>query len=190
MQSLLAKLAAFGVIVGGFAATGDLRRLADRGTRLVNATGVPVEAEAAPPMPHAQPVPPVQSAPPATPEAHDAPVGHPVSSPRLPVSTLESLDLRTLSPGRRLAVWVGTPPTPIAFDVVDPAEGEVLEQQFTQAGGPPHAIPRRIRLEGDSPRPLIVRGGTLRLTPLGVAYGGSPAGPTETLGPIRAIEVQ
>jgi hypothetical protein len=30
----------------------------------------------------------------------------------------------------------------------------------------------------------------LRLTPLGVAYGGRPAGPAETLGPVRAIEVK
>ena len=190
MQSLVTKLAAFGVIVGGFAATGDLRRLADRGVRLVNATGVPVEAEAAAPMPQAQPVPSLQPAPPAPAEARDAPVGHPVSAPRLPVSTLESLDLRTLSPGRRLAVWVGTPPTLVAFDLVDPATGEVLEQELTQAGGVPHAIPRRVRLEGDSSRPLIVRGGALRLTPLGVAYGGGPAGTTETLGPVRAIEVR
>jgi hypothetical protein len=36
----------------------------------------------------------------------------------------------------------------------------------------------------------IERGGTLRLTPLGVAYGGRPAGPAETLGPVRAIEVK
>lgn len=202
MQSLLSKLAAFGVIVGGFAATGDLRRLADRGTRLVNATGVPVEAEAAlpPPAAESQPshtiqaapvIPPVQPAPPAPAEARDAPVGHPVSAPRLPVSTLESLDLRTLAPGKRLAVWVGTPAALVAFDIVDPASSEVLEQQLAQAGGAPHAIPRRIRLEGDGARPQqILRGGTLRLSPLGVAYGASPVGPTETLGPIRAIEVK
>lgn len=208
MQSLLAKLAACGVILGGFAATGDLRYLADRGSTLVNSTSVPVEAEAAPavpavspalpvsPAPHVshalpvRPLPPVESAPPAPPEARDAPVGHPVSAPRLPISTLESLDLRTLSPGKRLAVWVGAPPTIVAFDVVDPATGEVLEQELTQASGAAHAIPRRVRLEGDSSRPLIVRGGTLRLTPLGVAYGASPAGPAETLGPVRAIEVR
>ncbi|MEI6240075.1 MAG: hypothetical protein WCR51_06780 [Planctomycetia bacterium] len=201
MQSLLAKLAAFGVIVGGFAATGDLRRLAERGTRLVNATTVPVEA--APPAPgsdrgpppsgpsHPEPVvSPAQPAP-APAEARDAPVGHPVSAARLPVSTLESINLRTLSPGKRLAVWVGTPPALVAFDIVDPASGEVLEQQLTQAGGAPHAIPRRVRLEGDASRPRqIVRGGSLRLLPLGIAHGASPAGPAETLGPVRAIEVQ
>jgi hypothetical protein len=196
------------VIVGGFAATGDLGHLVDRGTKLVNATTVPVDVEAEPASPPPGPVPkpayavqavpavqPVQSAPaapaaPAAAEARDAPVGHPVAAPRLPVSTLESLDLRTLAPGKRLAVWVGTPPALVAFDVVDPAAGEVLEQQLTQAGGAPHAIPRRVRLEGDASRPRqIVRGGSLRLSPLGIAHGAIPAGPTETLGPVRAIQV-
>jgi hypothetical protein len=205
MQSLLGKLAACGVIAGGFAATGDLRHLVDRGTKLVNATTVPVDVEAEPASPPPGPVPqpayavqavpavqPVQSAPaaPAPAEARDAPVGHPVAAARLPVSTLESLDLRTLAPGKRLAVWVGTPPALVAFDVVDPASGEVLEQQLTQAGEAPHAIPRRVRLEGDTSRPRqIVRGGSLRLSPLGIAHGAIPAGPTETLGPVRAIQV-
>jgi|688.fasta_scaffold35762_7 hypothetical protein len=204
MQSFLSKLAGFGLIVGGFAATGDLRGLVDRGTRLVNATTVPVDAEAEPasPPPGTVPqpayamqavpaAPPVQAAPPAPADARDAPVGHPVAAARLPVSTLESLDLRTLAPGKRLAVWVGTPPALVAFDVVDPASGEVLEQQLTQAGEAPHAIPRRVRLEGDTSRPRqIVRGGSLRLSPLGIAHGASPAGPTETLGPVRAIQIE
>lgn len=204
MQSFLSKLAGFGLIVGGFAATGDLRGLVDRGTRLVNATTVPVDAETEPASPPPGPVPqsayavqavptapPVQPAPPAPAEARDAPVGHPVAAARLPVSTLESLDLRTLAPGKRLAVWVGTPPALVAFDVVDPASGEVLEQQLTQAGEAPHAIPRRVRLEGDAARPRqIVRGGSLRLSPLGIAHGASPAGPTETLGPVRAIQIE
>jgi hypothetical protein len=204
MQSFLSKLAGFGLIVGGFAATGDLRGLVDRGTRLVNATTVPVDAEAEPASPPPGPVPqpayavqavpaapPVQPAPPAPAEARDAPVGRPVAAARLPVSTLESLDLRTLAPGKRLAVWVGTPPALVAFDVVDPASGEVLEQQLTQAGEAPHAIPRRVRLEGDTSRPRqIVRGGSLRLSPLGIAHGASPAGPTETLGPVRAIQIE
>jgi len=197
MQSLLSKLAGLGVIVGGFAATGDLRGLVDRGTRLVNATTVPLETEPALP-PALAPEPtrtapaasPVQPAPSAPAEARDAPVGRPVAAPRLPVSTLESLDLRTLAPGKRVTVWVGTPPVLVAFDVVDPASGEMLEQQFTRAGEAPHAIPRRVRLEGDAARPRqIVRGGSLQLSPLGIAHGASPVGPTETLGPVRAITV-
>ena len=207
MQSFLSKLAGVGVIVGGFAATGDLRGLVDHGTRLVNATTVPVDAEAEPAspppgpvpqpayavqaVPAVQPVQPAPAAPAAAAEARDAPIGHPVAAARLPVSTLESLDVRTLVPGKRLAVWVGTPPVLVAFDVVDPAAGEVLEQQLAQAGGAPHAIPRRVRLEGDAARPRqIVRGGSLRLSPLGIAHGASPAGPTETLGPVRAIQIE
>ena len=198
MQSLLAKLAALAVLGAGFAATGDLRRLVDRGARLLNATTVPTreeQATAATPVPALSPAPPAAPAPPAVSaapsDARDAPVGRPVDAPRLPTSTLDSLDLRTLSPGTRLAVWVGTPPTLVVFDLVDPSSGEVLEQQLLQAGGAPHALPRRVRLEGDAGLPRqIVRGGSLRLTPLGIAYGGSPVGPTETLGPVRALQIQ
>jgi len=48
MQSFLAKCAAIGIIAGGFAVTGDLSRLADRGRRLIDATGVPTDRSAAP----------------------------------------------------------------------------------------------------------------------------------------------
>ena len=194
MQSLFAKLAAFGVIVGGFAATGDLRRLADRGTRLLNATTVPTgtSATAPPAPPVAGPAPghqPAMSAQPGLPR--DAPLGRPVDPPRLPTSTLENVDLATLAPGRRLTVWAGNPPVPLAFDIVDPATGEVLEQSASLAGDGPQAVSRRVRLEGATSRPSrIDRGGILRLSPLGVAQGGHPAGPVETLGPVRAVQVR
>jgi hypothetical protein len=109
----------------------------------------------------------------------------------LPTSTLDTVDLRSLAPGARVTVWVGSPTATVAFDVVDPALGEVLEQSASQPGGGPQAVSRRLRLEGASSRPTrIDRGGMLRLTPLGVAYGSRPAGPAETLGPVRAIEVK
>lgn len=205
MQSLLAKLAAFAVLVGGFAVTGDLRRLADRGTRFVNATTVPAgaeqPAEPAPPLPPPPVAPPPAPSPPTVPTAQavptapadtrDAPIGRPVDALRLPTSSLDTVDLGTLAPGKRLVVWVGSPPMAAAFDVVDPATGEVLEQSLAQPGTTPHAIPRRLRLEGNAARPRQVsRGTTLRLVPLGVAYGSRPAGPAETLGPVRAIEVR
>lgn len=41
MQSFLAKCAAVGIVAGGFAATGDLGRLAERGQRLLEARTVP-----------------------------------------------------------------------------------------------------------------------------------------------------
>lgn len=46
MQSFLAKCAAVGIVAGGFAATGDLGRLADRGQRLLEARTVPHEPTA------------------------------------------------------------------------------------------------------------------------------------------------
>jgi hypothetical protein len=200
MQSLLAKLATIALLGAGFAFTGDLRRLAERGTRFLNATAVPtggsnaVGAQPAPgPLPVAPaPAPTITEPPSAPPAVHrDAPLGRPVDALRLPTSTLDTVDLRSLAPGARVTVWVGSPTAMVAFDVVDPALGEVLEQSASQPGGGPQAVSRRLRLEGASSRPTrIDRGGMLRLTPLGVAYGSRPAGPAETLGPVRAIEVK
>jgi len=197
MQSLLAKLATIALLGAGFAVTGDLRRLAERGTRFLNATAVPIggsDAAGAQPAPGPPPAAhtPTITAPKSTPVVHrDAPLGRPVDALRLPTSTLDTVDLRSLAPGARVTLWVGSPTATLAFDVVDPASGEVLEQSASQPGGGPQAVSRRLRLEGASSRPTrIDRGGMLRLTPLGVAYGSRPAGPAETLGPVRAIEVK
>ena len=195
MQSLLAKLAALVLLGAGFAVTGDLRRLAERGARFLNATAVPTgDAGVVDSPPTPGPVPPAHMSPetPAAPASHrDAPLGRPVDIRRLPISTLETVDLGTLAPGARLTVWAGTPPAAMTFDVVDPATGEVLEQAAAPAGTGPDVVSRRLRLEGAAERPTrIDRGGMMRLTPLGVAYGGRPAGPVDTLGPVRAIEVK
>lgn len=203
MQSLLAKLAAVALLGAGFAVTGDLRRLAERGSRLLNSTAVPAGdadaagAQPAPgPLPTAAPAPTISqprvAEPQGSPAVHpDVPLGRPVDALRLPTSTLESVDLRALTPGARVTVWVGSPPAAVAFDIVDPAAGEVLEQSAALSGGGPLAVSRRLRLEGASSRPTqIDRGGMLRLVPLGVAYGSRPAGPAETLGPVRALEVK
>ncbi|MFM8379298.1 MAG: hypothetical protein ACKOB1_08235, partial [Planctomycetia bacterium] len=143
------------------------------------------------PLPTAAPAPTVPE-PQGSPASHpDAPLGRPVDALRLPMSTLETVDLRALGPGARVTVWVGSPPAAIAFDIVDPASGEVLEQSASLSGGGPLAVSRRLRLEGASSRPTqIDRGGMLRMVPLGVAYGSRPAGPAETLGPVRALEVR
>jgi len=201
MQSLLAKLATIALLGAGFAVTGDLRRLAERGSRLLNSTAVPagrsdaVGAEPAlgpPPVAPAGASAPTITEPPSSPAVHrDAPLGRPVDALRLPTSTLDTVDLRSLAPGARVTVWVGSPTATVAFDVVDPVSGEVLEQSASQPGGGPQAVSRRLRLEGASSLPTrIDRGGMLRLTPLGVAYGGRPVGPAETLGPVRAIDVR
>jgi hypothetical protein len=44
MQSFLAKCAALGIVAGGFTLTGDVARLAERGSRLLDARTVPSEA--------------------------------------------------------------------------------------------------------------------------------------------------
>jgi len=203
MQSLLAKLATIALLGAGFAVTGDLRRLAERGSRLLNSTAVPAGdadaagAQPAPgPPPTAAPAPTISQPRVAEPQGsqavhRDAPLGRPVDALRLPTSTLDTVDLRSLAPGARVTVWVGSPTATVAFDVVDPVSGEVLEQSASQPGGGPQAVSRRLRLEGASSLPTrIDRGGMLRLTPLGVAYGGRPVGPAETLGPVRAIDVR
>jgi len=208
MSSLFSKLTACGLLVGGFAVTGDLGRLAERGTKLVNATGVPsdqVPPEKSPPVvcPPTAPVgapaaapgsPPLPAPPPVAPEppsprsgAVDGPVGRSAEPPRLPVSTPAKIDLGTLRPGQRLTIWAGSPSAAYAFDIVDPATGEVLEQ--SPAGGRPGMAPRRLRLVSDGPRTTIVTlNADIRLMPLGIARG-TAAGPTDTLGPVRAIEV-
>jgi len=198
VQSLLAKLAAVALLGAGFAVTGDLRRLAERGSRFLNSTAVPAGdapaagAQPAPGLlPTAAPAPTIAEPQGGQALHPDAPLGRPVDSLRLPTSTLESVDLRALTPGARVTAWVGSPPAAVTFDVVDPASGEVLEQSASMSGGGLLAVSRRLRLEAASSRPTqIDRGGMLRLVPLGVAYGSRPAGPAETLGPVRALEVK
>jgi len=189
MQSLVAKLAALALLAAGFALTGDLRRLVERGTRFLDAAGGPAGTPAETPIDG--PATRASVLPRLPPEPRDAPLGRQVDVPRLPTSTLDTVDLRALVPGTRLTVWVGTPPVAVAFEVVDSAAGEVLEQSAAPSGGGPLTVPRRLRLEAASSRPLrIERGGMLRLTPLGVAHGSRPAGPAEPLGPVRALEVR
>lgn len=135
MQSFLAKCAALGIVAGGFALTGDLGRLAARGRRLLDATGVPAygsvgrtetaagqallpavspgrapaPAEQPPAAkPQARPLPgdTVADAPADTPA--DAPVGRPV--PPLPSSGgVAAVDLRQIAPGGRVLIWVRRP---------------------------------------------------------------------------------
>ncbi|NDC54974.1 MAG: hypothetical protein EBZ74_12060 [Planctomycetia bacterium] len=180
MQPLLGKLAAVAVLVGGFAATGDLRRLTDRGWRLLNATTVPAGHEpAAAAQPAQPPHLPAASARPAQPPHL------PAVSARPPAGSPGFVDLPRLRPGARLVVWAGSPPAPVAFDLVDPAAGEVLEAGAGASSGGP----RRLRLEGDAVAPGRVSvGATLRLVPLGIAHGGGPAA-AETLGPVRGLEI-
>lgn len=159
MQTFLAKCAALAVLLGGFFATGDVAKLVEQGTKLLNATTVPEAslAEAFPSEPAvppsyraaapapAQPVPsPAQpesqpavaampTAPEPAPATHPrAPLGHRVTRPVPPADSPAAIELASLRAGDRLLVWVGRSPTTtiaIAYDIVDPAAGEALEHR-------------------------------------------------------------
>ena len=185
MQTFLAKCAALALIVGGFACTGDLARLAARFTRLLNATTVPVEEQQ--PLEDALrpeiPVAPQVQAPAR--HAFDAPLGRRVEIPPPPADSPDGLVLESLRPGDRVQLWLGRPGTPtsfLAFDVVDPAAGELLTAQ---------PLPRRMRLvaaDGDARQ--IGKGQRISLAPLGIVHGTAVTGPTETFGPVMALRVQ
>ncbi|MFM7292561.1 MAG: hypothetical protein ACKO6B_15230 [Planctomycetia bacterium] len=138
MQSFLAKCAALGIVAGGFAVTGDLGRLADRGRQLLDASTVPSEtpaqpvtaADTPPRTPEAAQAPaaalapaadlataqalPAAQAPAAVPappreSLFDAPVGRSFAVPAPPAAGPESIDLESLVPGSRMLVWVRRP---------------------------------------------------------------------------------
>ena len=223
MQTFLAKCTALAVLLGGFFVTGDVAKLAEQGTKLLNATTVPDTgpAEALPPEPAvaapyeaAAPAPPQPVQPPAHPVAQSvaaatpaapapapvphprAPLGHRVTRPVPPADSPAALELASLRAGDRLLVWVGRSPATtavIAYDIVDPAAGEALEHRhlFEDEDAAVHAVPRRVQLSGDSMRGgLIMRGGMLRLLPAGIVHGAGAAQQIETLGPVRAMQVQ
>lgn len=143
----------------------------------------------------------------------DAPIGTRTAVPAPPIHSSESVDLGALGPGDRIVVWVGrrggrtgAPGSmTIAFDVIDPAAAEVLEQRHVGAGddGANHAPYRRIRILGSAtdgflggaspsgPSGRITRRQSLRIIPVeAVAAGGGEApDAVETLGPVQAISV-
>lgn len=136
MSSILARCAAIGIVAGGFALTGDLGRLADRGLKVLNASDVPAarsnedatavasEATTAPSStPTAAPagspaLPPpraITDSPPPRPTP--AAASHPAAAhDPAPVATtldfrpaaggVEQADISALDPGNRLVVWL------------------------------------------------------------------------------------
>ena len=134
MQNLLARLSAIGVIIGGFLFTGDVTRLAERGTRLINSRTIPSEDESRDPGPAvashagvAHAVAHVEQAavaspaglhPPAVPRSqptggeaspHDAPLGLAADVPPPDDGGAEAVHLAALQPGDRVSVWVAGP---------------------------------------------------------------------------------
>lgn len=185
MQNVLGTCLALAIIGGGFALTGDLARLADRGMQVIQATDVPD---------HDAPVP-VAAGPVAAEGPRNAGAVQPA---RVTAHVLDAVDITTLTPGSRVVVWIRHPgrSTPadmrsLVCDVIDPAGREALvsEVEPAPASGAPAfapAPPRRVLIAGSGPTGAIVRGGTLELRPQGIAGAGG----NETLGPVFALDVQ
>jgi hypothetical protein len=147
MQTFLAKCTALAVLLGGFFVTGDVAKLAEQGTKLLNATTVPDTGPAedafppepavaapyqaaapAPPQPVPSPAQPAaQSAAAAMPTAPEpapaphprAPLGHRVTRPVPPAESPAALELSTLRAGDRLLIWVGRSPSTTAVIAYD-----------------------------------------------------------------------
>jgi hypothetical protein len=147
MQTFLAKCTALAVLLGGFFVTGDVAKLAEQGTKLLNATTVPDTGPAedafppqtavaapyqaaAPALPQPVPSPaqpPAQSAAAAMPTAPEpapaphprAPLGHRVTRPVPPAESPAALELSTLRAGDRLLIWVGRSPSTTAVIAYD-----------------------------------------------------------------------
>lgn len=155
MSNILSRLAAVGIIAGGFALTGDLGRLAKRGYEIVHADDVPTSAaaeaaaetgaaaEAAAPKGAAEagtsgPAADRAAAPPARGSQAAAPVrrhGPMVADAefRPPSDGIEQVSLASLAAGNRVVAWLAVPRRSggrayrcLVFDVVDPAAGEAL----------------------------------------------------------------
>lgn len=197
MQSFLAKCAALGIVAGGFALTGDMGRLADRGRRLLDAPTVPSEMPAEPTVETASASEPTRSMPQ---EARaDAPVGRAVSVPAPPALGPDSIDLRQVTAGSRLLIWIRRPGAParsvdlIALDIIDPVSGEALEHRHAALTVETHetgatavyAAPRRVVITGNAVS-RITKGSPLRIAPL---HGVNGLGTEEHVGTILAFSI-
>ena len=199
MQNLLAKLAALGVIGGGFAATGDLGWLANRGMRVLDAVEVasPVAPEGPAPagleqeLAH-QPAVPVEPPAPVVSPAAPAPVAPIAAAPtvvmRPPAGGPRQVAWTNLAAGGRVVVWLASGGTRcLVLDVVDAATGEALAYEaaavspegrpLTTAGPPRRVVVGR----GD---PELAVGGMRHLAPAGIATAGNSG---RWLGPIEAL---
>jgi hypothetical protein len=142
MQSFLAKCAAVGIVAGGFAATGDLGRLAERGQRLLEARTVPheptaealaetpVESAAVPPagaspaFEKPQPAQPFAPASVPTSGASAASAAPPVACSPGPAAGLFSAPDATAALGRPVAVPAPPSTGPDSIDVPRLAAGQ------------------------------------------------------------------
>jgi hypothetical protein len=200
MSTILARCTALGIVAGGFAITGDLGRLADRGMKVLSASDVPAAQPAPVPidMP-ARPAAAAQAVPPGS--AHDAGPVVQTADLRPPAGGPDTVDVSRLQPGNRLIVWLTVTRRSgasayrcLVFDMVDPAAAEALVYEavsFTKDGQPKAAAlpPRRVRIGTPGPAgSSIARMGTIRICHLGIAHA-TVHDDGDTIGPIVALEV-
>ncbi|MFM8633575.1 MAG: hypothetical protein ACKOEX_01995, partial [Planctomycetia bacterium] len=86
------------------------------------------------------------------------------------------VDLRLLRPGTHLRLWIGG--SPVAFDIVDPASGEAIQQPAT----------RRVRIRGSNDPHRIERGTSVVVQPRAGIAGHEP--PAERIGPIQSLDAR
>ncbi|MFM7137568.1 MAG: hypothetical protein ACKO1M_10940 [Planctomycetota bacterium] len=204
MPNLIAKLSALGLIGAGFAATGDLGWIADRGMRVLDAADVAMPAardEAAPaadggqdfamPATPVAPMPPVPSPLPPAPPPPAAPA-RPAAPPALkpPAGGPKQIAWASVAAGDRIVVWLAAGGSRcLVLDIVDPASGEALaydaaavsaEGKPLMASGPP----RRVVVGRRSGESGLAVGGMLSLAAAGIATQGEGG---RWLGPIEAL---
>jgi hypothetical protein len=218
MSTILSRIAAIGIIAGGFALTGDLGRLVKRGLEVVNSRDIPAarsdDAEAAAQeieavtaaaetiaagglAPAAKP-----AAEPAAKSASESPRGKPAIARaadfRPPQGGIDAVELATLAPGNRVVVWLAMPRRSggrayrcLVFDLIDPASGEALAYEAVSfaADGKPQAT-------AVPPRRVRLQGDGLggavaKSGRIDVQRRGSAADGVghETVGPIAALDV-
>jgi hypothetical protein len=218
MSTILSRIAAIGIIAGGFALTGDLGRLVKRGLEVVNSRDIPAarsdDAEAAAQeieavtaaaetiaagglAPAAKP-----AAEPAAKSASESPRGKPAIARaadfRPPQGGIDAVELATLAPGNRVVVWLAMPRRSggrayrcLVFDLIDPASGEALAYEAVSfaADGKPQAT-------AVPPRRVRLQGDGLggavsKSGRIDVQRRGSAADGVghETIGPIATLDV-
>jgi hypothetical protein len=213
MQNLLAKLVALGILAGGFALTGDLGWLAERGQRVIGAAEVAsapaIAVVDAPPAPLAAASPvaaPVASEPAVSPIETTGPHAQtPQATPagsvtvaefRPPAGGPQRVSLADLRAGDRVVVWLAsTRHRCLVFDMVEPVTGGALVYEaaaVTHQGQPLAAAgpPRRVTISGPphagSAAAEIIRGGMLHLAEAGLAAAARDG---EWLGPIESLAI-
>jgi hypothetical protein len=212
MPNLLAKLTALGLIGGGFAATGDLGWITERGMRVLAAADVatpsaseeavpaadagrdfalPSPAPAAAPTAAAPPAPVPSAASPISPAAPPV-MARPAAPAAMqpPAGGPKQIAWAGIAPGDRLVVWLAAGGTRcLVLDVVDPATGEALAYDaaaVSPEGQPLMAAgpPRRVVVGRRSGESGLTVGGMISLASAGIATQGDGG---RWLGPIEAL---